>query len=154
MTLTFEKPVPDDAETLLDIQIRSFHSDAQLYPGVEESGPPGYDSLDALLNDMRSYPMVKILYDGQIVGGMVVIDHGGGHVHLGRIYIDPDYHNRGIGSAAMRYLEQTWPAQRYTLDTPAYAIRNHHFYEKFGYVRVGESLVEDDIVLLEYEKRL
>jgi GNAT superfamily N-acetyltransferase len=153
MQITFQKPALDDAETLLDIQIRSFHSDAQLYPGVAEGGPPGYDSLDEVLNDMRRYPMVKILCDGQIVGGMVVIDHGGGHVHLGRIFIDPEYHNRGIGSASMHYLEQTWPATRYTLDTPAYAVRNHHFYEKFGFVRVGESHV-DDIVLLEYEKRL
>lgn len=153
MQITFEKPLAQDAETLLDIQIRSFHSDAELYPGVVPGGPPGYDSLDEVLIDINDYSMVKILCDGQIVGAMLVIDRGGGHVHLGKIFIDPDFHNRGIGSAAMRYLEQTWPAQRYTLDTPAYAIRNHHFYEKFGYVRVGESHV-DDIVLLEYEKRL
>jgi len=41
----------------------------------------------------------------------------------------------------------------WTLDTPDYATRNHHFYEKFGYVRVGSEPVED-FMLLAYEKHI
>ncbi len=36
--------------------------------------------------------------------------------------------------------------------TPADAIRNQHFYEKFGYVKTGEE-AHPDITLIAYEKR-
>ena len=39
MNITFEPPTSADAETLRDIQVASFHSDAQIYPGVGLTGP-------------------------------------------------------------------------------------------------------------------
>ena len=72
-------------------------------------------------------------------------------MHLDLIYIDPAYHNLGIGTQAIQFLERTHPAERWTLHTPIWAVRNQHFYEKFGYVKVGEE-VYPDITLIAYEK--
>lgn len=155
MNITFERPTAADAQALTDVQIHAFHDDARLYPGVEIGGPPGYDSVDELIQDIATYHCHKIICDGFIVGGIVIFDRGQGHFHLDRIYIDPNYHNRGIGTRAMQFIEQTYPATKWTLDTPIWAVRNHHFYEKFGYVKVGETLeVEEDITLVCYEKQL
>ena len=88
---------------------------------------------------------------GQIIGGFVVFDRGQGHVHVDLIFIDPVYHNRGIGTRAMQFLEQTYSATRWTLNTPTWAIRNQHFYEKLGYVKVKEE-THPDIILFWYEK--
>jgi len=38
------------------------------------------------------------------------------------------------------------------LDTPVYATRNQHFYERLGFVRTGET-VFPDITLIHYEHR-
>jgi ribosomal protein S18 acetylase RimI-like enzyme len=153
MTITFEPPTPDDAQSLTEAQVRAFHHDSVLYPEVELGGPPGYDSVEQTLADMSKYLCHKILYDGQIVGGIVVFDRGEGHYHLDRIYIDPAYQNHGIGTQAMRFIEATYPARRWTLDTPTWAVRNQHFYEKFGYVKVGEREEEGgNIILIMYEK--
>jgi ribosomal protein S18 acetylase RimI-like enzyme len=153
MNISFEPAIPDDAEILLNIQICAFHSDAETYPGVEMGGPPGYDSLEAVRNDIAKYHYHKIVGDGEIVGGIVVWNRGDGYFHLDKLYIAPEYHNRGIGSKAMQFIEQNYPANRWTLDTPLYATRNQHFYEKFGYVKVGES-DEDGLILIAYEKRV
>ncbi len=88
-----------------------------------------------------------------MVGGLSVFDMGQGHFHLDVIFIDPAYHNRGIGTQAMHFIEQTFPAQKWTLNTPGYATRNQHFYEKFGYVKVGVAAFSY-FTLIDYEKRL
>ncbi len=153
MNVSIERAVPADAEALVQAQIAAFHHDAVIYPGVGIGGPPGYDSVTEVLERIQQNECYKFVDDGQCVGGMVIFDLGNGHFHLGVIFIAPDWQNRGIGSQAMTFIEQTYPAARWTLDTPTWAVRNHHFYEKFGYVKVGEQH-DGDTPLIVYEKRI
>jgi GNAT superfamily N-acetyltransferase len=152
--ITFERATPADAQTLVNIQMAAFHHDSVIYPGVEMGGPPGYDSVEFALQKMREHDYYKILADGRIVGGIVVWTLEDGHFHLDLLYIDPDFHNHGIGKQAMQFIERTYPARQWTLDTPGYALRNQRFYEKFGYVKVAESIEEGGIILFVYEKRV
>lgn len=154
MNISFERATPDDAEALVDAQIRAFHYDTVLYPGVEESGPPGYDSVEATLKKICEDEFYKIVVDGQIVGGIILFEREPGHFHLDVLNIVPEYQNYGIGTRAIEFIEQTYPASKWTLDTPAYAIRNQHFYEKFGYVKVGENQEVGGLLLFAYEKRM
>ncbi len=154
MKISIERAVPEDAETLVRVQIAAFHYDAELYPGVETGGPPGYDSVPQMLEKIEQDECYKFLVEGQCVGGLVVFVKADGHYHLDVIFIDPAYQNQGIGSQAIQFIEQTYPATRWTLDTPQYAVRNQHFYEKFGYVRVREFVADDHTPLIAYEKRL
>lgn len=153
MNVTFERATPDDAEALVRVQMAAFHSDSRTYPGVAVGGPPGYDSVRVMLEKIHEDETYKIVVDGQIVGGIVIFDLGQGHFHLDVIDLDPAYHNRGIGTQAMQFIERTCPATKWTLDTPDWAVRNQHFYEKFGYVKVGAEPVED-FILIAYEKRV
>jgi ribosomal protein S18 acetylase RimI-like enzyme len=154
VNITFERATPADAEALVTVQIAAFHDDARLYPGVEIGGPPGYDSIDVMLQKIHEVEVYKIVYEWQIIGGIIVFDDGEGIFHLDVIAIDPAYHNRGIGTQAMQFIERTYIATKWTLDTPTYAMRNQHFYEKFGYMKVGERAEDDNITLIAYEKRL
>jgi ribosomal protein S18 acetylase RimI-like enzyme len=152
MHVTFEPAGEADAEVLTAIQIAAFHHDSVLYPEVELGGPPGYNSVEQMCKNITQHQCYKMVYGGRPVGVMLIFDRGEGHVHLDGIAIDPAFHNQGIGTLAMQFLEQAHPATRYTLDTPSWALRNQHFYEKLGYVKVGEK-IEPDIVLFAYEKR-
>ena len=72
-----------------------------------------------------------------IIGGFIVFQNAFGDCELGRIFIDPVYQNRGIGTQAMAFMEQAFPeARRWTLGTPLWNLRTQHFYEKVGYARV------------------
>ncbi len=153
MIIDFELATPADAEDLVKVQIAAFHDDARLYPGVEIGGPPGYDSVEETLATIARGECYKVSLNREIIGGMTVIDQGAGHFHLGVLAIDPAHHNQGFGTLAMGFIERTFPATVWTLDTPTFATRNQHFYERLGFVRVGET-VSPDITLIHYEKRL
>lgn len=153
MSITFERATPADAETLVSVQIAAFHDDNRLY-GVPLDGPPGYDSLEVMLAKIGEDECYKILADGQTVGVITLFPRAEGHYHLDVLAIHPQYHNRGIGTMAIHFIEHTYPATLWTLDTPLYAVRNQHFYEKFGYVKVGESTEPDGLILIAYEKRV
>lgn len=138
--IIFAIATPDDAPALTAIQKRTFDDDSRLYAGQPVGGPPGYDSIEWQIRIMRQAVYYKILAGERIIGGLIVFNLGDGHYELGRIYIDPDYQNQGIGTLALRFVEHTYPQARiWTLDTPDWAYRNHHFYEKMGYVRVREG---------------
>jgi len=151
MDIKFEPPTNADANDLLSVQVRAFHDDARMYPGVEIGGPPGYDSLETMVADIQNFLCHKIIYQVQIIGGIVVFDWGEGHFHLDRLFVEPSYHNRGVGTHAMQFIEAAYPARLWTLDTPVYATRNQHFYEKLGYIKVGIKDT-DDIPLVSYKK--
>ena len=153
MKVIFRRAAAEDVETLVKLQIAAFHDDARLYPEANLDGPPGYDSVEHTLKKILKHDFYAIVADGEIVGGVVVFDKGQGHFHLDVIFIDPAQHNRGIGSQTIEFIERTYPAKKWTLNTPDYAIRNHHFYEKFGYVMVGKEVLPD-IVLRDYVKNL
>lgn len=152
MDIDFEPATPHDAEDLVRVQIAAFHDDARLHPGVPIGGPPGYDSVEEMLTKIARRECRKISLDGETIGVIIVIDQSSGHFHLDVLAIDPNHHNKGFGTQAMKFIEQTFPATVWTLDTPTYATRNQHFYERLGFVRVGET-VFPDITLIQYEKR-
>jgi ribosomal protein S18 acetylase RimI-like enzyme len=153
MNVDFEQATPDDAEDLVKVQVAAFHDDARLYPGVEIGGPPGYDSVEAMLATIAKGECHKVSLDGEIIGAITVVDQGEGHFHLDVLAIDPAHHNRGLGTQAMGFIERAFPAHVWTLETPTFATRNQHFYERLGFVRVGER-VSPGITLIQYEKRL
>jgi RimJ/RimL family protein N-acetyltransferase len=119
-------------------------------------GPPGFDSVAWNAEWIERTPYYKVLLDGRIVGGIIVFAMGEGHYELGRIYVDPDVQNRGVGQEAMRLMFEAFPeARKWTVGTPSWAVRNQHVYEKMGFVRVRETAVDPQLGWsgIEYEKR-
>jgi ribosomal protein S18 acetylase RimI-like enzyme len=153
MSIEFDNATPTDAEDLVRVQIAAFHDDARLYPGVEIGGPPGYDSVDAMLATIARGECHKVSLHGEVIGAITVFDQGAGHFHLDVLAIDPAHHNKGVGTEAMGFIERAFPATVWTLETPTFATRNQHFYEKLGFLRTGEK-VQPDITLIQYEKRM
>lgn len=153
MQVTFENASPADAAALTEISRRTFDDDSRRFLGRATGGPPGYDSAPWQAQMMRRGQYVKILADGQLVGGLIVFRMGKAHYELSRIFIDPAHQDQGLGGQAMRWIETAFPARRWTLDTPGWATRNHHFYEKVGYVRLREEGTPPHTLIF-YEKRL
>lgn len=153
MAVLFKRAKAQDAKRLVEVQIAAFHHDSVLYPDIGIGGPPGYDSIDVMRGKIAQHECYKIIDDGQIIGGAVVFNNGNGHYHLDILFIAPDFQNRGIGTRAMQFIERQFPAARWTLDTPAWAVRNIHFYERLGYARVDE-FEDDGTPLIAYEKRI
>ncbi|MFW9769518.1 MAG: GNAT family N-acetyltransferase [Candidatus Thorarchaeota archaeon] len=136
---TIELAEPDDAETLADISKRSFDSDVDVgAPGP--GGPDGYDSPEhqRQMIENRSGDYLKILYDGKIVGGTTVWRVSDTHYEIFNVFIDPDYHRKGIGRESFRLIMEKYPqAKRWTLDTPDWNTRTKAYYENLGFRQYG-----------------
>ena len=154
--IEIRKATLGDAARLTKIQTRTFQDDNKWKaPGCSMEGPPGYDSVDWNAEQIAKTPYYKILSGDLIVGGIIVYDMSEGHYELGRIFIDPYAQNRGIGQEAVRLMFDAFPeAGMWTLGTPSWAIRNQHFYEKMGFVRVRETEVDPNLGWsgIEYER--
>ena len=137
--IRFKKAGAKDAKELARASWRAFDNDVH-YGASGPGGPPGYKSERWQSRMMRVGKYYKILDDYRIIGGFIVFDKGNGHCELGRIFIDPDYQNRGIGAQAIEFMERAFPqARRWTLGTPRWNRRTQHFYEKMGYVMIGSD---------------
>ena len=148
------RTVEEDAERLAEICKRAFDTDVDV-GAPEPGGPPGYDLPKAQLQLMQFLDYYKILLDDFMVGGVIVGSSGDEHCVLERIFVDPDYHNQGIGT---RVMELVWgvysKAKFWTLGTPEWNVRTKHFYEKLGFVHVGWDLDDPKWRGLWYEKAM
>ncbi len=143
---------PGDAADLAAISKRSFDSDAEVgAPGP--GGPRGYADPGWQERMMRAGDYWRILADGVLVGGVVVLSMGPQHREVGRIFIDPAVHRRGIGRRAMYLVMEAYPAaRRWTLDTPVWNVRARRFYEGLGFRNTGHRAVPGGPELVLYER--
>ena len=137
--IQFSRAGPSDAEPLARASERAFHSDIHYgAPGL--GGPPGFKSAEWQKRMMRAGQYYRITLDGQVVGGFIVFPKEPRCYELGRIFVDPDVQNQGIGAQAFEYMWKTYPlAKKWTLGTPEWNVRTRHFYAKVGFVEVGED---------------
>jgi RimJ/RimL family protein N-acetyltransferase len=135
----FEKAHSGDAEQLAGVSKRAFDHDIH-YGASSPGGPPGYDSAAWQARAMRFGDYYKIVSGTQIIGGIVILRKGAREYEVGRIYIEPEYQNQGIGTEAFQFLWEAYPlTKRWTLGTPAWNQRTRHFYKKVGFVEIGQD---------------
>jgi GNAT superfamily N-acetyltransferase len=145
--LRFEEATEADIPELTAAMTRAFDDDAQRHLGQERGGPPGYDDgtfFRRWLFGSQESVGYKIVAQGRVIGGIIlwIFDHG--ENSLGTIFVDPAYQDRGVATRAWEFIQATYPdAKSWTLQTPAYAVKNHHVYEtKWGFTKVGEGEFE------------
>ena len=136
-----------DVETLTEIQIRTFVDDNKRKPpGCSLEGPPGYNSLKWNTHWIDHTYYYKILFERKIVGGLILFDLGDQNFEVGRIWVDPAMQNRGIGQAAMKIMFKLHQeVKKWTLGTPSWAVRNQHFYEVLGFIKIRETKVDPEL---------
>ena len=151
--LEFLRATSEDLEEYMIAKLDAFADDLATYG----FGPTGYDDYDKQLANIEKYQTYKIVLDGKIIGGLSCCNKGE-YYWLGGLYIARNYQNQGIGAKAILFLESEFPdAKCWRLHTPYKSYRNHHFYEKMGYRKIGETkplIDKGGFFLYEYEKKI
>lgn len=128
-----------DAPILTQTCKNAFESDADYgAPGL--GGPPGYDSVKWNLDRIhgRFVQFYKILHGNEIVGGFIVGDRGPGYQVCERIWVDPNYMQKGIGTRAFELIWEMYPeADLWALGTPEWNTRTNPFYQSIGFKKIG-----------------
>jgi len=157
--LSFLIMAESDIPEVTQVMKRAFDDDARKYLGKESGGPPGYDNGDFFRQWLLPYDEsvgYKIIAGEEIIAGIIIWILPKAHNILGTIFVDPDYQDRGVGQAIWQYIEKTYPdTKSWRLGTPTWATKNHHFYEKCGFVKVDEDpLIKPEDNSLIFRKEL
>ena len=154
----------EDVNALTAIQQNAF---LPLYEKYHDAGNPCLrDERDILcrLNNPK-FLYLTILFDEKIVGGILYRIKGStpfvknlrwGKYYLGRVYISPEYQNKGIATEAILQSENFLkkPRKLY-VDFPEDLDKNRKCYTKCGYRDTGKRLeAEPGLVLACFEKRI
>jgi GNAT superfamily N-acetyltransferase len=153
MKVELDNAKVEDAEILKAVSVLAFTNDYEQYG----SYPPGIESLDWHKSAIEKGHYYKISFDGVIAGGICVIPSVNDLIRIKYFFISDIYQNKSIGSTTMELIEKKYSnARTWALVTPYKAYRNHHFYEKFGYSKVGEvqSDPNNEFKLFKYKKEI
>jgi len=137
--LRLERATLADCRALAATSKSAFDSDVAFgAPGA--GGPPGYDSPSWYQGAFRHGRVFRLVYGGEVVGGAIVIPKGRFWCELGRIWLTPTLHGRGLGKQAMALVEAEFPqVSRWTLDTPLWNSRTRRFYAGLGYREIRQD---------------
>lgn len=139
MLITIQKAVLSDAEKLTEIMKKTFDEEARRWLSNQEISdynikPPGYSSVEMTKYMIEELDYYKIIYNKDMVGGIIVTITGKSFGRIDRIFVDPDYQGKKIGSRVIELIEEEFPTVRtWDLETSSRQVNNHHFYEKMGY---------------------
>lgn len=151
MEIEIGKVIIEEAEIIQQLQKECFEEDFKKYGEC----PPYSENIPNILKKINEDIFYKVKIDNKIKGAIQLYDRGNAHLHLNMICIHIDYQNFSLGTMLTQFMEKQYPdINLWTLITPEKSIRNHHFYEKMGYKKVGESIHSDYLALWEYEKRI
>ena len=141
-----------EAEMLKDISINAFEENYEKYGHY----PPGIESLEWHRDKIKNEIYYKILYDRECVGGVHLSLHPSNAIKIEFIFLKPEHQGKKIGAEVMARIEEEHKdISKWFLLTPYKDFRNHHFYEKLGYQKVGEIKPDGygDFILFKYEKK-
>ncbi|MGF2773071.1 GNAT family N-acetyltransferase [Bacillus cereus] len=154
--ISIEKATILDAEKLTEIMKRTFDAEAKQWLYGQDDvidyniQPPGYFSVEMMEYSIEELDSFKVVMDKEIIGGIIVTISGKSYGRIDRIFVDPVYQGKGIGSHVMKLIEKEYPNIKiWDLETSSRQINNHHFYKKMGYQMIFES--EDEYC---YVKRI
>jgi len=130
----------NDNKIIMATQVLAFEDDNKNKPEeASKALPPGCNSLKWNTDRIREDYVLKIVKNGEIIGGIILFDFGYGKKEIGRIWIVPEYQNSGFGKAAFDELFFLYSeVKEWYIETPEWAKRNQYLYEKIGFKKIGE----------------
>jgi GNAT superfamily N-acetyltransferase len=146
MRIYLIKALLNDAERLTAVMKRTFDEEAKRWLSDQKDvvdnniQPPGYASVEMtkyMIDELQYY---KIMMDGELAGGIILTITGNSYGRIDRIFIAPEYQGKGVGSEAIRLIEEKYNNIRiWDLETSSRQQNNHYFYEKMGYETVFQN---------------
>jgi ribosomal protein S18 acetylase RimI-like enzyme len=149
--MVIERAAVRDAGEILDLQRAAYRSEAAIYD--DDTIPPLTQTLEEMQVDIQQKVVLKVAIDDKIVGSVRAYQEGD-TCYVGRLIVDPDFQNRGIGTRLMHEIEGLFDrAHRFELFTGHKSERNLHLYRKLGYRVCRQQRLSDAVNLVFLEKR-
>ncbi len=150
MDVTIVDARPEDLEAILALQKIAYRSEAELYDDF--SIPPLVQTLDEIEADFRRQLFLKAVSRGGVVGSVRAHEKNG-VCFIGRLIVDPNLQNKGVGARLTAEVEKRFGrAKRFELFTGSKSEKNLYFYRKLGYSEFKREALSGKLTLIFLEK--
>lgn len=150
---TITKATPKDAEEILKLQKLAYISEAEIINDF--TIPPLVQTLEETLADYRTNTVLKAVINGKIVGSVRGELKEDGSVYIGKLMVNPDIQNQGLGTRLMNAIEAEFPrVKKFWLFTGQKSTRNLYLYHKLGYKDMAAEKLNDKLTIINLEKTL
>lgn len=151
MNISLKKATVKDAKGIQKIQRKAFE---RLYITYQDANNPYNETLAKIKSKLKSDNISSYLiqYNGNNVG-MIQINNNIESKTLHRLFIVPEYQNKGIAQQAIGQIEEIHGKANWQLDTILQEKGNCHLYEKMGYSQTGKTeIINDKLTIVFYKK--
>ena len=134
--INIERAGFDDLSDILNLQKIAFISEAELYDDYNIE--PLNQTLDSIQNDFKVYLYLIAKHNNQIIGSVKARETGD-FCWIGRLIVNPEYQNNGIGRMLLTEIQGLFSTtQRYMLCTGFRSTKNIRLYESLGFKIIEE----------------
>lgn len=151
MNIKIERATVTDYEEILLLQKLAYRSEAKIYNDF--SIEPLVQTLEQLKKQFEDHIILKAVVVDTIIGSVRANDQDG-TCYIGKLMVNPNHQNKGIGKMLMNAIEGLFPKSRYELFTGNKSEKNIVLYEKLGYKAFRERLITPDFSLVYLEKKI
>ena len=122
----------NDAREILELQKLAYQIEGERYN--DYALPPLTQTLTEMEADIKNKVVLKAVIDEQIVGSVRAYVTEG-TCYIGRLIVQPDLHNQGIGTRLMHEIEECFDdiVERFELFTGHKTAGALHLYHRMGY---------------------
>ncbi len=120
----------DDAEEILELQKLAYQIEAKRYNNFEI--PALKQTRKELENQFKDHIILKAVSNGKIIGTVRAYEKDG-TCFIGRLAVQPEIQNQGLGAALMKEIENYYTPKRYEIFVGTESENNIHLYKKVGY---------------------
>ena len=149
--MEIERATVLDAEEILALQKLSYRSEAEIYNDFNI--PPLVQTLENIQKDLEDQFFLKAMIGEKIIGSVRAYAQGT-TCYIGRLIVQPDFQNRGIGTKLMYEIEKIFNyCKRFELFTGDKSERNLYLYQKLGYQIYKKANITDLTTIVYLEKK-
>jgi Acetyltransferases len=146
-----EKAAFEDLPKILDLQKLAYMSEAKLLNDYKIQ--PLTQTLEELENEYKKLTILKLVNknDGLIIGSVRAYEENG-RVYIGKLFVHPDYQNKGFGTKLLNAIESFYQGKTFELYTSSKSDKNLNLYTKSGYKEFKRQKASEDFEFVFMEK--
>ena len=143
--MNISKAGSEDLKEILDLQYLAYQSEAALFNNKDI--PPLKETLEELTEEYNNGLILKMTEGDKIIGSVRAYEKRR-TAYIGKLFVHPDYRNRGYGSMLLRAIEKFFFECRLELFTSTKSVDNIRLYESLGYRRFKEEKIDDELTFV------
>ena len=138
-----------NAEDVLNIQIPSYKVEAEIIGSYEI--PPLKDTVYTLQHCGETF---YGYYENEELCGVISIQIDDDDVHIHRLIVHPNHFRKGIAQLLLNFIETKFQIETIKVATGSKNIPAVSFYKKNGFRNIKEVIVNEQLSLTFFEKKL